>query len=105
MAGMSKKSPLVEVTCPCCHAALKIDPQLAAVISHEPPPKAAPDVDLDDTAGILRQQEALREDKFRKSVEAEKNKEDLFERLFEENLKKAKEAPAGQKPIRDFDLD
>ncbi len=102
---MAKKAPLVEVTCPCCKAALKIDPQLAAVISHEPPPKAAPDVNLDDTAGILRQQEATREDKFRKSIEAEKNKEDLFDRLFEENLKKAKEAPAGQKPLRDFDLD
>jgi hypothetical protein len=102
---MAKKAPLIEVVCPCCHAALRIDAQLAAVIAHEPPPKAAPDVDLDDTAGILRQQEAAREDKFRKSVEAEKHKEDLFDRLFEENLKKAKEAPAGQKPLRDFDLD
>ncbi len=95
----------MEVVCPCCKASLKIDPQLAAVISHEPPPKAAPGVDLDDTAKMLREQEEKREDKFRKSVEAEKNKEDLFDRLFEENLKKAKEAPAGQKPIRDFDLD
>lgn len=102
---MSKKAPLVEVTCPCCHATLKIDAQLAAVISHEPPPKAPSGVDLDDTARMLREQEANREDKFRKSVEAEKNKEDLFDRLFEENLKKAKEAPVGQKPIRDFDLD
>ncbi len=102
---MTKKAPLVEVKCPCCQAALKIDAQLSAVISHEPPPKAPPGVDLDDTARMLREQEALREDKFRKSVEAEKNKEDLFDRLFEENLKKAKEAPAGQKPLRDFDLD
>jgi len=102
---MAKKQPLVEVKCPCCHATLKIDAQLSAVISHEAPPRAAPDVDLGDTANILRQQEAVREDKFRKSVEAEKNKEDLFDRLFEENLKKAKEAPAGEKPIRDFDLD
>lgn len=102
---MGKKSPLVEIACPCCHALLKIDPQLSAVIAHEPPPKAASDVDLDDTARMLREQETRREDKFRKSVEAEKNKEDLFDRLFEENLKKAKEAPAGEKPIRDFDLD
>lgn len=102
---MAKKSPLVEVACPCCHSTLKIDPQLSAVISHEPPPKGAPGVDLDDTVRMLREQEDRREDKFRKSVEAEKNKEDLFERLFEENLKKAKEAPPGEKPIRDFDLD
>jgi hypothetical protein len=82
-----------------------VDPELAVVLSHEAPPKAAPDVDLDDTARMLRDQELKREEKFRLSVEAEKKKEDVFERLFQENLKKAKEAPAGEKPIRDFDLD
>lgn len=102
---MTKKAPLVEVACPCCHATLKIDAQLSAVISHQPPPKPPSSVDLDDTARMLREQEASREEKFRRSVESEKNKQDLFDRLFEENLKKAKEAPPGEKPIRDFDLD
>jgi hypothetical protein len=102
---MAKKSASIAITCPCCHAALKVDPELAVVLSHEAPPKAAPDVDLDDTARMLRDQELKREEKFRLSVEAEKKKEDVFERLFQENLKKAKEAPAGEKPIRDFDLD
>ena len=101
----SKPANPIEVACPCCHAKLKVDPQLAVVLSHEAPPKAAPDVDLDDTARMLREQELKREEKFRLSVEAEKKKEDVFERLFQENLKKAKEAPAGEKPIRDFDLD
>jgi len=101
----TKSSQTIEVACPCCHAKLKVDPQLAVVLSHEAPPKAAPDVDLDDTARMLREQELKREEKFRLSVEAEKKKEDVFERLFQENLKKAKEAPAGEKPIRDFDLD
>jgi hypothetical protein len=102
---MAKRVPAVEVTCPCCQARLKVDTELAAVIAHEPPPKAPSSVDLDDTARMLREQETQREEKFRQSVEAEKKKEDLFDRLFEENLKKAKEAPPGQKPIRDFDLD
>jgi len=101
----TKSSKTIEVACPCCHSKLKVDPQLAVVLSHEAPPKAAPDVDLDDTARMLREQELKREEKFRLSVEAEKKKEDVFERLFQENLKKAKEAPAGEKPIRDFDLD
>ncbi len=102
---MSKKAHPVEVSCPCCHAKLKVDSELAVVLSHEAPPRAVPNVDLNDTARMLREQESKREEKFRLSVEAEKKKEDVFERLFQENLKKAKEAPAGEKPLRDFDLD
>ena len=44
---MGKKAATIAITCPCCHAALKVDPELAVVLSHEAPPKAAPDVDLD----------------------------------------------------------
>jgi hypothetical protein len=99
-----KAATAIEVTCPCCQAKLKVDPQLAAVLAHEPPPRAAPDVDLDDTARMLAEQERKREEKYRASIEAEKKKEELFDRLFEENLKKAKEQPA-EKPLRDIDLD
>jgi hypothetical protein len=99
-----KAAPAIEVTCPCCQAKLKVDPQLAAVLSHEALPKAAPDVDLDDTARMLAEQERKREEKYKQSIEHEKKKEELFDRLFEENLKKAKEQPT-EKPIRDIDLD
>jgi hypothetical protein len=101
---VKKTAATIEVTCPCCKAKLTVDPQLAAVLAHEEPPRAAPDVDLTDTARILAEQERQREEKYRQSVEAEKKKEDVFDRLFEENLKKAKEKPI-EKPIRDFDLD
>ena len=97
-------APTVEVTCPCCHAKLTVDTQLAVVLSHEPPPRAPSQVDLDDTAGMLRKQADAREEKFRKSVEAEKKKEEVFDRFFEEGLKKAKDKPI-EKPIRDIDLD
>ncbi len=102
---MTKKSaPPVEVTCPCCQAKLTIDPQLAVVLSHEAPPKAAPSVDISDAARILEEQAQRREDKFRKSWEAEKKKEDVLSRKFEEALKKAKDQPV-EKPLRDFDLE
>ena len=102
---MGKKStPAIEILCPCCQARLKVDPQLAVVLSHEAPPRTAPDVDLNDPFTVLQKQAAQREDKFRQSWEAEKNKEDVLARKFEENLKKAKDAPL-EKPIRDFDLD
>ncbi len=81
-----------------------MDPQLAVVLSHEAPPRVAPDVDLNDPFAVLQKQAAQREEKFQQSWEAEKKKDDVLARKFEENLKKAKDAPV-EKPIRDFDLD
>lgn len=97
-------APPIEVTCPCCQAKLTVDPELAVVLSHVVPPKAAPDVDITDAARILQEQAQRREDKFRESWEAEKKKEDVLTRKFEEALKKAKDQPL-EKPVRDFDLD
>lgn len=101
---MTKKAATVEVACPCCHTRLTIDTELGVVLSHAAPPKAAPNVDLDDTARLLREQAERREERFRQSVESEKKKEEVFDRLFQENLKKAKDQPV-EKPLRDFDLD
>lgn len=101
---MAKQRPPVQVTCPCCQAKLSVDTELAVVLSHEAPPRAAPDVDISDAARILREQAQKREDKFRESWEAEKKKEDVLTRKFEEALKKAKDQPL-DKPVRDVDLD
>jgi hypothetical protein len=101
---MAKKSAPIEVVCPCCQSKLVVDVQLATVLSHTPPPRAAPDVDISDAARILAEQARRREDKFRESWEAESKKEDVLARKFEEALKKAHEGPA-EKPLRDFDLE
>ena len=93
-----------ELDCPCCRAKLTVDRALGAVLSHVPPPKGPPSVDLDDTARHLREQANAVEAKFRASVEAEKTKEDVLARKFAEGLKKAKDTPI-EKPLRDFDLD
>lgn len=94
----------LNVTCPCCHAKLVVDPVFGAVLSHEVPVKSGPDVDLTQAASILEKQKQQREDKFADSWFQETNKEDILAKKFEEQMKKAKDAPAG-KPIRDFDLD
>jgi len=52
----------------------------------------------------LQEQAQRREDKFRESWQAEKIKEDVLNRKFEEALKKAKDQPA-DRPLRDFDLE
>jgi hypothetical protein len=101
---MAKKSTPIEVVCPCCQSTLVIDVQLATVLSHTPPPRAAPDVDISDATRILAEQAQRREDKFRASWEAENKKEDVLARKFEEALKKAHEQPT-EKPLRDFDLE
>ncbi|HVB59313.1 MAG TPA: hypothetical protein VNE63_23145 [Candidatus Acidoferrales bacterium] len=102
---MAKRSvETFEIGCPCCHAKLMVDRQLGAVLSHEPPPKGHPSVDLDNTARLLREQADAVEAKFRASVEAERTKEDVLSRKFAEGLKKAKDQPV-EKPLRDFDLD
>jgi hypothetical protein len=92
------------VGCPCCQAKLTVDREIGVVLSHVPPPKPPPSVDLGDTAALLRQQVDAVEAKFRASVEAEKSKEDVLARKFADGLKKAKDGPI-EKPLRDFDLD
>ena len=83
---------------------LVIDAANGLVVSHTPAPHKRMFEDLETAAQAMREQEERKESIFRQSVEAEKNKEDLFEKRFAEALRKAKDTP-DTKPIRDFDLD
>jgi hypothetical protein len=102
MAKSKDKS--FEVACPDCGAMLKIDAATGLVVSHSPAPRKRMFEDLETAAQAMREQNERKESLFRQSVEAEKNKEDLFEKKFAEALRKAKDAPEG-KPLREFDLD
>ena len=93
-----------EVDCPHCHAVLKVDAEVKAVISHVPPVAPKMFADFEAAASAMKEQEGRRESLFRQSVEAEKNKASLLEKKFQDAMKKAKETP-DTKPIRDFDLD
>jgi len=93
-----------EVACPDCGAMLIIDGATGLVVSHTPAPRKRMFEDLETAAKAMREQDERKESLFRQSVDAEKNKEDLFEKKFAEALRKAKDAPDG-KPLRDFDLD
>ena len=101
---MAKNTQTFVIDCPCCHSKMVVDRELGTVLSHTPPPKGPPSIDLDDTARHLREHTDSVEAKFRASVEAEKMKEDVLARKFAEGLKKAKDGPV-EKPLRDFDLD
>jgi len=83
---------------------LLIDAGTGVVVSHTPAPRKRTFEDLETAAKAMRDHEERKESIFRQSVDAEKNKEDLFEKKFAEALRKAKDAPEG-KPLREFDLD
>ena len=94
-----------EVSCPDCGGILKIDPVTRAVISHTSAPRKKTFEDFGEAAKALREADARRESIFAQSVDAQKNKDDLLAKKFAEAVKKAKETPLGDKPLRDFDLE
>ena len=83
---------------------LLIDVATGVVVSHTPAPRKRTFEDLETAAKAMREHDERKESIFRQSIDAEKNKEDLFEKKFAEALRKAKDAPEG-KPLRGFDLD
>jgi hypothetical protein len=84
---------------------LKIDPETRAIISHTPAPRKRTFDDFETAAQAMRDQDQRKESVFRQSVEAERNKQDLFDKKFAEAVKKAKETPGEGKPLREFDLE
>jgi hypothetical protein len=101
----SKQNKTFEVSCPDCGALLKIDAATNAVISHTPAPRKRTFDDFEAAARAMREQDERKESIFRQAVDAEKNKEDVFNKKFAEALRKAKESPDEGKPLREFDLD
>jgi hypothetical protein len=99
------KTSSFDLTCPCCNAVLKVDPESEAVISHIAPVKPKMFNDLDEAARAMKEQDSRRDSIFRQSVEAQKHSSDLLEKKFQEAIRKAKESPDTGRPIRDFDLD
>jgi hypothetical protein len=98
------KKEIFEVACPDCGAMLQIDAASGSIVSHTPAPRKRTFEDLETAAQAMREQNERKESIFRQAVDAEKNKEDLFEKKFAEALRKAKDAPEGR-PLREFDLD
>lgn len=91
------------VTCPCCQAKLTVDPELAAVIAHDPPPPRRGAANLGSAFDTLRRQSAEREERFKQQIEAERQKGKVLDRKFQEGLKRAKDSP--DPPPRPFDYD
>ena len=99
-----KPSAVIQITCPCCDAALTIDPVLGVVLDHKLPVKPQMAVALKDAVKHVHEEAGRRDEKYQKIAEAEKNRSKVLEAKFQELFKKAKEEPI-TKPLRDIDLD
>jgi hypothetical protein len=94
-----------EVLCPDCGGMLKIDPVTRSVIAHKSAHKKKMFEDFGEAAKALREADARRDSIFQQSVDAQKNKDDVMAKKFAEAVKKAKETPMTDRPLREFDLD
>lgn len=103
--NMKKESRLIEVQCPCCDATLKIDPATATVILHKEKEKPAPIEDLRTAVSQLKQEAARRDEKFQKSFEDEKNRQDVLSKKFDELFKQAKSDPDMKPRRKEIDWD
>lgn len=97
-------SKILRVECPDCHTTLEIDAETGGILEHHRPSRST-ELDLDSIGEQLRRQAQQRDERFRQSVLAEKQKEERLQRKFEEALKKARENPDVPPPPRDLDLD
>ena len=100
----ANETTTIQITCPCCDAALTIDPVLGVVLDHKLPVKPQMAVALKDAVKQVNEEAGRRDEKYQKIAEAEKNRSKVLEAKFQELFKKAKEEPI-TKPIRDIDLD
>lgn len=94
-----------EVDCPCCGAALKVDPGVKAIISHKEKPRPKTIEDIGAGIAGLKVQEAQREEAFKKSFEQMKSSKDVLAAKFDELLKKAKEDDPSKPPPKPLGLD
>ncbi len=102
---MAKVKALFEVTCPCCDAILKIDPETRAVIAHRAIEKRSVIDDLSVAVQKLMGEAGRREDAFQKSFAEHQIHGKVLETKFDELLRQAQEDPDKEPPKRVFDLD
>ena len=90
------------VTCPCCDGRLTVDPEVQAVIAHEAPPRPLSGMDLGGALSSLKGAAARREEMFREQLKAQETRGQVLDRMFQEGVKKAKDAP-NERPVNPMD--
>jgi hypothetical protein len=86
----------LDVTCPCCSAILKVDPETGSVVWAEQ--KRGPARDLDDLVTRVRSRKGELDEKFERSVRQNRHQKEILEKKFEEARKRAAENPNARPP-------
>lgn len=95
---------LLEIHCPDCGSQLRVDAETGLVLHHKAPAPGR-GVDLNRAQEQLRREQQERDRRFEASVEAEKKREDLLAKKFDQSLRRVQDNPDEPRPLRDFDLD
>jgi hypothetical protein len=89
----------LDVTCPCCGALLKIDPETSTVVWADR--KKEPAKDFDDLVSRVKSHKSTLDEKFQRSVQQNKHQKEILEKKFEEARKRAETDP--RRPPNPFD--
>jgi hypothetical protein len=90
------------IICPCCEAAMTIDAQTGAIISHQD--KARPLASFDEMVKGLDKQKQAREQIFSQELNSMKDRDRILEEKFQDAMKRADKDK--NKPYRNpLDLD
>jgi len=92
----------LDVTCPCCEAALKIDPETGSVVWADR--KKAPPKNFDELVSRVGSNRSALDEKFARSVQQTRHASEILDRKFEEARRRA-EADPSAKPPHPFDND
>jgi len=89
----------LDVTCPCCEALLKVDPETGSVVWADR--KKEPPKDFDDLVSRVKSQKSVLDEKFARSVQQTRRASEILDKKFEEARRRAAEDPS--RPPHPFD--
>lgn len=95
----------LNVTCPHCRSALKIDTEAGVVVDHTPPSRPVEKADFDARLKQLESEKNRAAELMAEAMRKEKSKDRLMGDRFRELLDDAKKKDDGSRPIKDIDLD
>jgi hypothetical protein len=94
----------IDVTCPCCEAVLKVDPETGAVVWVDGGRKKEPARDFDELVDKVRASRSSLDEKFERAARMNASAKDVLAKKFEEARKRAALDPDA-KPPNPFDWD
>ncbi len=87
----------LDVTCPCCGALLKVDPETSSIVWVDRKQKG-PARDFDELVNRVQSQKGVLDEKFARSVQQTRHQKEILEKKFEEARKRAAADPTGRPP-------